>query len=377
MKTKCLKPTTDDELTAAIDQARNVLNAGGLVAFPTETVYGLAAAAHLPAAIDRLAQLKQRPDDKPFTLHIPDQTELQRYVPGLSPINTRFLQKAWPGPVTVIFTLSPAQRLAVTANLPCDQIDQLYHNHSIGIRLPDNNVARRLLAAIPAPVVAPSANLAGAPPATAPADVLDQLDGQIDLLLDAGPTRYAKPSTIVKLDQHDLDIIRVGVLDAPTIGRMRAICILFVCTGNTCRSPMAQAICRHRLAQQLSCSVDQLPDRGYNIISAGVMACPGANASPEAQSACRELRVDIADHRAQPLTVDLIHRADFVFAMTESHRQAIVDLAPQAAARTTLLAQHGNIDDPIGMGMDQYRICAQVTDQSIRRRLAEMFTDAL
>jgi len=367
MKTEVIQLRNFPDPTAPLRHARDVLNSGGLVAFPTETVYGLAACADNPQALQRLAELKQRPPDKPFTLHIGQMSALDRYVPTLSPRNRKLLRKAWPGPLTVVFALDQLPQAPDPHGQSPEFTPALYHNNTIGIRLPDHPIAQKLLSSLDAPVVAPSANLASAPPPVDADDVLAQLDGHIELILDSGPTRYRKASTVIKLNADDMEILREGVLDGRFLERLRTVVVLLVCTGNTCRSAMAAGFCRHELAKKLSCPVDQIARNGYKVVSAGIMALSGAPATPEAQQACRESQVDISDHRAQLLGTDIVNEADYIFAMASSHYQTVVTMAPDAAERTWLLAGDRSIEDPIGMPLEVYRGCAEL----IRRHLAE------
>lgn len=369
METKVIKANAPSEISQAVAQGCQVLKNGGLVAFPTETVYGLAAAADSPGGMERLRQLKRRPPNKPFTLHIGKWSHLERYVPDLSFLERQFLLKGWPGPLTVVFQIDQHRANLINNTLTSDLIETLYHNNSIGIRLPDHGVAEQLLMAVGSPVVAPSANLDGQPPPTNPDDVLQQLAGQIDLLLDAGPTRYNKASTVVRLDGNDIEILRTGVLDQGTIQRMRRLTILFVCTGNTCRSPMAEGFGRSLLAKKLSCPVDKLGEKGYNVTSAGVIACSGVGPTSEAVEVCREVGVDISGHGAGLLTPDLIRQADCVFAMDRSHYRAVVGMVPEAAGRTALLIEDNDIIDPLGGSLGVYRDCAKRIADGVNQRL--------
>lgn len=370
--TKVIKIDQPSQIAPAVAQAAEILRQGGLVGFPTETVYGLAANAGLPDSLARLHEVKHRPPDQPSTLHIGAKSQVDRYVPGLSLLDKEFLRKAWPGPLTVIFDLKPLAQKQLQEIIPSHQWQALYRDGTIGIRLPDQPVAQQLLSALDDPIVAPSANIANQPAPNCAEDVLQQLDGQIDLLLDAGPTRYAKSSTIIRLSDGDMEILRPGVLDEGTLTRMRSLTILFVCTGNSCRSPMAQGLCCKALAEKIDCPIDELSQKGYKVLSAGVMAFDGGPASAEAVQACREAGVDISQHRAQRLTQDLVSRADYVFVMDRSHGKGVTDTWPQAAERTQLLGGENDIADPIGGDLDVYRSCAQQIDRGVHERLNEI-----
>ncbi|MBN1764176.1 MAG: threonylcarbamoyl-AMP synthase [Sedimentisphaerales bacterium] len=358
-----------EETESAIARACGVLDKGGLVAFPTETVYGLAARTDRLKGLVKLRKVKDRPGDKPFTLHIGQKWDLERYVPHLGLLEETFLSKAWPGPLTVIFHLNELQQRQIRKRLPSEAVYSLYYNNSIGIRLPDHLIAQQLLSAVNGPVVAPSANLAGATPTTTGAEVYEQLNGHIDLIIDAGPTRYKKSSTVVDINGDEMRILRVGVLDPGTVERMYKVCILCVCTGNTCRSPMAEGIFKARLAEKLSCSVDQLPQKGYKVVSAGVMAMNGSPASPEAVEACREMGVDISNHKSQPLTENLVNEADLIYVMDMTHYAVVKHVSDRAVSRTELLAGDDEIHDPIGMTIDTYRHSAEFINNCVLKKL--------
>ena len=372
MKTKVIDARQSDGLGQAIQEAAHVLQGGGLVAFPTETVYGLAAVADIPEAVKRLARIKDRPVDKPFTLHIGRKEDLDQYVPGVKGLNQQLLKKAWPGPLTVVFVLTAAQDKIIHNTLPKNKLQSLYFQGTLGVRFPDHAVAQALLNAVEGSVVAPSANKAGATPPCNADEVIEALAGEIDLVLDAGPTKYQKASTVVQIEGVDLRIVREGVLDQGTIARMRSMGILFVCTGNTCRSPMAEGFCRCEIAKKLGCTVDQLGQRGYKIGSAGVMAFAGAGATSHAVQACREERVDIGNHRARVLTVPLVNEADYIFTMETTHYREVVNLEPSAAGRTAMLSADGEIEDPIGRQAEFYHVCASRIKTGVLQRIGEL-----
>jgi protein-tyrosine-phosphatase len=143
--------------------------------------------------------------------------------------------------------------------------------------------------------------------------------------------------------------------------------VLVVCTGNTCRSPMAELLMRHSLAQCLKCTDDELERNGVTVISAGIAAAPGCPPTSEAVQVMREHGLDLSRHEAQPLTEKLVRDADVILAMTHSHMQSIVERWPSAAERThLLLPERGDLADPIGQPVGAYRQCAAQIAEAVK-----------
>ncbi len=356
----------------AVRKAAAVLQEGGLVVFPTETVYGLAANAADPKAMQRLREVKNRPADKPFTVHIARKDRLHQYVPELSRTGAQLVRKGWPGPLTLIFSVTGPHDAPVAEQVSPEAMAGIYRNGTIGLRCPNAPVATALLDLLDVPIVAASANPAGQAPAVNAVEAMAYLDGEIDVVLDAGRCRYAKASTIVRVEGDRADIVREGVYDERMVRKMLTTNIVFVCTGNTCRSPMAEGICRKLLAERIGCKPDELEDRGIVVSSAGTYGMTGSPASAEAVEACAAMDIDISRHQAQVLTPELLNGADYVFTMTGRHLDAVNQLMPTAQGKAELLDPQGDIDDPIGAETAVYVDLANQMEAHLRQRLEDL-----
>jgi len=371
MKTRIRKLESHGDYATAIHEAARCLADGGLVVFPTETVYGLGANAVDPAALKRLREVKERHEDKPFTVHIGSRSAVHRFVPNLTGMGQRLTSKAWPGPLTLIFHVEDVSAAQVIRETDPQHAKALYHDGTIGIRCPDDRAALGLLSAAGVPVVAASANPAAQPAPVSADEALSSLNGKVDLVLDAGRTRYAKPSTIVEVTDRSFQIVREGVLDERIIRRMTQVNFLVVCSGNTCRSPMAEGILRKLLAEKLGVNEEELAALGYSVESAGVSAIGGICPTPAAVRALAARGISIASHRSQPLTAELVNRADYIFTMTDSHVESIARLYPAARDRVRKIADQ-DIEDPMGEGDDVYAQCARRIEQALSSRLQEV-----
>jgi protein-tyrosine phosphatase len=377
MQTKVVKLDDKKIDIGKIKEAAELVDSGGLVAFPTETVYGIACRVQNDSLI-RLGNLKGREPDgygsatgKYYTLHIGQKADVKKYVPVIGLKATKLIEKCWPGPLTVVFELDDEGIKNQRINLKKQVFEGLYKDNSIGIRCPDNPIAAILLQGTRSPVVAPSANLTGQPPAIAADEVLAQFSGQIEMILDAGPCKYKKSSTVVKIGKNGLEILRDGAYSREDLEAMSMIKFFFVCTGNTCRSPMAEGIFRKYLAEKLQSTVDELDRIGYKVYSAGVIDMSGMPASPEAIAACTAKGIDIKAHKSRALSRQLIDESDFIFVMAEMHRERVIGLSPESADKCVLLAEK-DIPDPIGQPQEVYNACAEQIEEAVRRRIDEL-----
>ncbi|MDO5565607.1 MAG: L-threonylcarbamoyladenylate synthase [Planctomycetia bacterium] len=346
----------------------NSLREGKLIVFPTETVYGLGALASNEEAISRLISAKGRKAGHALPIAISGLEVLSRYVPVVDVISERLARRCWPGPLTLVLDgASPASELR---KLPASVQHAIMPMQQVGFRVPRHDFFLEVLRQIDEPIVLTSANLTGEPPAVTPDMAKVGLGDRPDLFIDDGPAYFKNPSTVVAVSGNRLSVIREGAISRENIKRLTAKIILFVCTGNTCRSPMAEVLCSRILANQFSCGIEELEDNGYVVMSAGVATMGATGASAGAQEAIREFGLSLDQHESQPVCDSLLKFADLIFVMGRAHRDAILSRWPQVADRLFLLDPEGrDIVDPLGGNVDVYRDCAKQINEAILKRI--------
>lgn len=193
----------------SVCRAATILSKGGLVAFPTETVYGLGAAVDQIAAIKRIFAVKGRPADNPLIVHLDDRSQLDRVVSSIPPAAVPLMDRFWPGPLTLLFPRASAIPREVCADLS-----------TIAVRMPAHPLALALIRFTGVPLVAPSANLSGRPSPTTAGHVLADLAGKIEAVLDGGPCRVGVESTVLDLSGRRPVILRPGGVSREALERV-------------------------------------------------------------------------------------------------------------------------------------------------------------
>lgn len=356
----------------AIRRAAQRLREGAIVAFPTETVYGLGAKAE-KSVLERLDQVKDRALGKRYTLHIGALEELTRYVPRPSLQAQKLIQNIWPGPITIVFEQDMETLLGIQNTLSPETYELLYTDGTIGVRYPDQPVACAIMSEAVAPIIAPSANPGSKPPAVSPQEVAAYFQGQIEMIIDTpGACQYQLNSTVVKVGGRGVEVLREGVYSREQVLDAATVNILFVCTGNTCRSPMAEVLCRKYFADKFGCDLDAVSRFGYSIASAGVAAFEAMPASCHALEVSRQKKTPLDGHRSRGLTEAIIRQADLIFGMNQCHLQAVTGAVPEAESKAFLLDASGAIADPAGYDLGVYRACAEQIERCIQERMNKL-----
>ena len=192
MKTQLLTPKDTS-------RAARILRSGGLVGIPTETVYGLGANGLDPLAVRSIFQAKGRPQDNPLILHIPDPSWLELYCRDIPEAAWRLARRFWPGPLTMVLRRDPAVPDEVTAGL-----------NTVGMRCPAHELCRAVIEAAGVPIAAPSGNTSGKPSPTSVADMLEDMNGKIDAILDGGSCQVGVESTIIDMTAATPRLLQPG-----------------------------------------------------------------------------------------------------------------------------------------------------------------------
>ena len=329
------------------------LQRGGIAIIPTESGQEAIAWGLAPEAASRLAAIA---GDHPVALALRSHWELFDWLPHARGRITNLARKHWPGPLGMF---ASGGEWGLARKLPESVRRAVWTNQGLALRMPAM------------PLIDVVHEILGGPLLIASIDAA----ADAEVVLEAEPSVLAPaPVTWVQANPNDWRIVRPGVVPAEHLAEDSACSILFLCTGNTCRSPMAASLCRMLLAQSLGCAESELASRGFRVQSAGLSAMMGQAASEHADTVTREWGADLSQHRSQRLTGPLYYLSDHVFAMTRSHLEVLESIPQQPSSpRPRLLSPYNeDIADPYGGHEEDYRACAEQILESLKLRLPEI-----
>jgi protein-tyrosine-phosphatase/tRNA A37 threonylcarbamoyladenosine synthetase subunit TsaC/SUA5/YrdC len=338
---------------------------GELVLLPTETTYYVAASALHAEAVQRMMSFPGRDAERPPSLFLRSADELADFAPNLSRVGRRVAHRGWPGPVAIELAAEPDQSL-------CGRLPESVRGAICGdscwacFQVAAHQAVADTLQLIPGPIVGASVRRPEGGPLCEPQLDAAQREAGVGLIVDDGPTHFGGLATHLRIDGNNCEITAEGVVNQSVLHSLGQLVILLVCTGNTCRSPMAETLMRDRLHKRFpELFRDGQPPPAMTI-SAGLSAYPGGAASPEAVTVMSQRGLSLKDHQSRPVTERLLKQADLVLTMTASHRHAIVQRWPEVAGKTFLLSPEGrDVADPYGGAGPIYAACAEEMESYI------------
>lgn len=314
------------------------LREGAVCLLPSETVYGLAA--------EEARALEPGPTP---TLHCRDLAEAERHVDLSDPRLHRLAHRYWPGPLSIE---APSRTDPAT---------------TLRVRVPSHAflqaVAKHLDAPLPMRLL---------PAGTTSESALASLAPHPHLVADAGPCALGSPPTEVRLDGPCVAVAHEGILSAAEVMTTAAVSILFVCTGNTCRSPLAEVLARAAVAKALGCAPKDVLARGLKFASAGTGTMDGVPASEGSRLAAQEIGLDLSAHQSTSLRAEQARKAAAVYCLSHSHLEALQDQAPDLEGKAQLLRPDGrDVADPYGGPLPVYRKTRDEIAAAIETRVDE------
>lgn len=348
-----------------VHRAVQAMAEGKIVILPTDTTYVAIAGALNELAVKRLLErLRPNAPTGDIELGVRSVTETYDFFPELPAIADRLARRCWPGPLTL--QLMDSQKDSVITRLPELTRKAIDNNRRVHIRAPNHPLIASIQRLTAGPLLMVPACRPGGEAAISGVEALESIGPDVDVVLDDGRSRFGQPSTIVACEGDGFEYVRPGVISERNVRRLSSLMIAVVCTGNTCRSPMAEILLKKHLSIKLNIDAALLEDHGVLVVSAGVSAHPGARAADQAIEVMREHGLDLAAHESRMLDERTARYADLILTMTRGHRMAILQRWPELEARTFTLNHDGSdVPDPVGCPIEQYRNCAKQIDSQL------------
>jgi len=353
----------------AVQAAVAELEAGNLVCLPDEcgwNLLGLSTRESVANALNGGQALngnRNRLSGVQEVVSIAHPSVVSDFVTNPSRLFQKLSPRCWPGPVVLRAFQGDSTSNGLISQWPAGAREWAATDQGRAFYCPADSFAQEVLRA----VSAPGLSLLGSS-----TEILSHLPAAA-LTIHAGSSRFSLPPTVVGVGKKRFQIEHSGVVSERMLTRLAGEVYLFVCTGNTCRSPMAEAIFRKMLADHLHCREDELMDHGYVVISAGLAAYHGAPASPESLALLRDDGIDLSAHESQPVTEELLLHCDQILTMTRNHRDAVLSTYPELARQVRLLSPHSeDVPDPFGASVEDYVRCRNIITECLKQLLAEI-----
>lgn len=363
---KILNCSDADDPRDCVHLAVQALVEGHIVAVPTDTGFNLAASAIRAGGADRLSEAIARMqnsgniDLKPVSLGVRGVDEASDFSSGFSPVAHRIAKRIWPGPLRIATHLGPPsleQNNLLLQALP-DKVQAMVLD-SIG-RLSLECVGHALTMQIADLLQGPILFAEARDPTGRPIYDPDPELFDAALVLDTGKPAYRHQPTWIEVEGEKCTLLRTGVIDFTMLEDVSAFRILFVCTGNTCRSPMAEKLMQRKLSATLDSEGQSERAKSVIVQSAGLSAMSGGPASEGAIAAMQDRGLDLSEHNSCPVTENAIVYSDLILTMTHNHRQAILSRWPELSMKVHCLSNGSeDVADPFGGQIDHYQQCAK------------------
>lgn len=354
---KILDWRRSDDPRDVVHLAVQALVEGHVVAAPTESSYVYLASGLHEGAVEQLHRqaLLRKNNLLSIVPRTPD--EVLDLIPSIGSSSRRLIRKAWPGPLVLQSKNSdPYSSLRCLPESVYQRIQD--EQGSVRVWLPDHEVIHYITKLVSGPLVVALATQ-GAKPEMIARSVGDLAPGSSVLSIDGGIIQESGEPTVVAVEGNRGEVLREGVLSEDQLQQLSQYMILFICTGNTCRSPMAAALMQKKIHDKFRSEFEgqSIP---LLVASAGVSAFGGDPASHGALEAIRGFGCSLEKHQSTQLNSRLIEQADLILAMGQRHRSVIVSQWPEVASKVYLVASDGSeISDPFGGPLDVYQRCAE------------------
>ncbi len=335
---------------------------GHLVALPAETAYHVFASGLRPDAVEKLVGLSQHQRARRPCIFLRSPQEARDYSPSLSRVATRMVYRGWPGPL--VLELGADQDESLSSSLPQTVRSQLLlEGKYLPQRVAAHDAIVQAMRLMPGPLVAASMVDPQGNPICSGEDASRAAADAVAVVINDGPTHYGGFASTVRIDGNTCQMIAPGVIEFEALQRMSQFMVLLVCTGNTCRSPMAEVILRDLLAKRFP-HLFSGPWPPATIASAGLSAFPGGPAASEAISVMKKRGMNLSNHQSHSITERTLRQADLILAMTGSHRSAIIERMPELSCKVHLISGGNNdVSDPFGGDESGYELCADELTQ--------------